>query len=138
MIRMGGLLASVSMLTGILIYLFLRPHEAVAVRMVAGWMPALRSMRALTVGTVTQPFVVFSLPNGLWAFAYAVLMASLWKDGPSGQRLFWMASIPVVGLGYEIMQYAGVFPGTFCPGDILACLLGVCFGFVLSIQWEDG
>jgi len=51
--------------------------------------------------------IVFSLPNGLWAFSYAMLIAGIWSGRKSWLRTFWMASILVLVLGVFILLALG-------------------------------
>ncbi|MGI6614691.1 MAG: hypothetical protein ACOX30_01480 [Dethiobacteria bacterium] len=73
-------------------------------------------------------WVIFSLPNGLWSFSYTLIITHLWLGRNSILKYFWLASIPIVGLGYETLQYAHVIPGTFCTKDLLLCAIGILLG----------
>ena len=79
-------------------------------------------------------WVVFSLPNGLWAFSYALIISHIWwGQNNSVSKYFWLISIFIVGLGYEALQYLGVIPGTFCYQDLLLCVIGVFGGTATAI-----
>jgi ABC-type lipoprotein release transport system permease subunit len=43
-----------------------------------------------------------------------------------------MASIPILVLGFEIMQIPGIIPGTFCIQDIALGLLGLLLGIYIG------
>jgi hypothetical protein len=49
-------------------------------------------------------------------------------------RYFWFASIPLLVLGYEFLQYAGVIPGTFCIQDIALGIAGIIIGIIVGIK----
>jgi len=44
-----------------------------------------------------------------------------------------MASIPVLVLGYEILQYAEIIPGTFSIQDIALGMIGLITGIKIGI-----
>ena len=75
------------------------------------------------VGDITLPeFVVYSLPGGLWATAYIVIVDGLLRQRPKAVRLLWAAAIPSTGVASELMQHAGWLPGTADVADLL------CYG----------
>jgi hypothetical protein len=43
-----------------------------------------------------------------------------------------MASIPVLVLGYEFLQYAGIIRGTFSIPDLVIGLAGLALGIVVG------
>lgn len=73
--------------------------------------------------------VVFSLPDGLWVYALTAAMSLLWRDRPGRVGALWLSSGLVLGLGIELAQSLGRFPGTFDPYDMLAA--GVAFPIAL-------
>jgi len=78
-------------------------------------------------------WVVYSLPNGLWAFSYAFLITIIWWRNESYVKYFWLGSIPILGLGYESLQFRGVIQGTFCWQDLILCILGIGSGVITGI-----
>ena len=77
---------------------------------------------------------IFSLPNGLWAFAYALLITSIWSGSKSWLRHLWMASIPILVVGYEVLQYEGLIPGTFSLQDIVFGMAGLIVGIIIGTK----
>jgi len=53
----------------------------------------------------------------------------MWVGVNKKEAKFWLYSMPVVGLGYEILQYFEIINGTFCMFDVLFSAVGVLFGF---------
>jgi hypothetical protein len=47
-------------------------------------------------------------------------------------KYFWMTSIPVLVFGFEILQYAGVIPGTCCMQDMAMAGAGISIGFIIG------
>lgn len=77
-------------------------------------------------------WVIFSLPNGLWTFSYTLLILHIWLDHNSSLKYLWFVSIPVVGVGYEILQCLEVIPGTFCIEDLFLCTVGILLGVITA------
>lgn len=44
-----------------------------------------------------------------------------------------MASIPILVLGYEVLQYAMIIPGTFNLHDIIFGMAGLILGIILGL-----
>jgi hypothetical protein len=131
-------LSVLALLMGGLIYILFRASEPVFfdwIRAIGldSWINFARS-KSLSSSLHLPAWIVFSLPNGLWAFAYAFLITGIWWGIRSWLKYFWMASIPVLVLGYEILQYAGVIPGTFCMQDIALGIVGATVGIIAGIK----
>lgn len=78
-------------------------------------------------------WVVYSLPNGFWAFAYALIITAIWSGSISRLKYFWMSSIPLLVYGYEILQYFGVITGTFCRLDLALGTAGLLAGILIGL-----
>ena len=134
--RLDIFLSGLAILIGGLIYILLRPSEHIFFGWIsmAGleqWMSHARSVSP-ALGQLFPEWLVFSLPNGLWSFAYALLITRIWSRSRSWLKYFWMASIPILVLGFEIMQIPGIIPGTFCIQDIALGLLGLLLGIYIG------
>ena len=134
--RLTLFLSAIAILIGGLIYILLRPSEHIFFGWIrlAGldhWISPARVLSPM-LGQLFPDWMIFSLPNGLWAFAYALLITSIWSESESWLKYFWMASIPLLVLGFEILQYPGLIPGTFCIQDIVFGLAGLLLGFFIG------
>lgn len=128
------LIAGVALLVGALIYLLFRPTHPLFLEWLEflgadTWIAKIRA----TTGQIISPLpnsLVYSLPQGLWAFAYALIITALW--GTSIPRLrrgfFWLGSIPLVASGFEFLQYCGAIIGTACPQDLIFSVVGALLG----------
>jgi len=129
-------LCAIALITGGIIYLLFRPNEALFFRWMRtlGFNSLISYFRqiSLSINLNLPEWVVYSLPNGLWAFAYALLITLIWADSKSRFRYFWIASIPILVLGFEILQFAGTIPGTFCFQDIIHGIAGMTLGIILG------
>ena len=79
-------------------------------------------------------WMVYSLPNALWAFAYSLLITGIWKKDRSPLRIFWMTSIFLLVAGFELLQLARILPGTFSIPDLIAGMLGMLAGIIVGLK----
>ena len=131
-------LSTLAILLGGLIYILFRPSKPIFFHWIStagmdSWLNFVRH-GSLSLSKTLPEWVVFSLPNGLWAFAYAILITSIWSKSDSWLKYFWMGSIPILVLGFETFQYAGILPGTFCLQDIAFGCIGLISGILLGIR----
>jgi len=129
-------LSGIAIFSGGLIYILLRPSEHIFFGWIrlAGLDHLISPARSLSplLGQLIPDWFIFSLPNGLWAFAYALLITIIWSGSRSWLKYFWMASIPLLVLGFEILQYPGLIPGTFCIQDMVFGLAGLLLGIFIG------
>ena len=127
-----------SLFAGGLIYTLFRPVEALFLNWSHpfGLSYLLRQIRYQTFHfSIHLPnWVVYSLPNGFWAFAYALLITSIWSGSISRLKYVWMTSIPFLVYGYEILQHFGMIPGTFCFLDLVLASAGLLAGILLGLM----
>ena len=127
-----------ALFTGGIIYMLLRPSEAeffnwLSFTGIEKWIHLVR----IKTGLLKQYFpewFVYSLPDGLWAFAYSLIIITIWTNSKSKLKYLWLTSIPVLVLGFEILQYTGILKGTFSTGDILFGILGMTGGYIIGVK----
>jgi hypothetical protein len=127
-----GLISFLSLFAGGWIYALARPGEAYFVRGVETlglgmWIETLRSV-TLPLSTALPEWMIFSLPNGLWAFSYSLVIVHIWHKRPTITGILCLASVPVVPVAYECWQYLRILPGTGCLVDVFLGLLGAGLG----------
>jgi hypothetical protein len=135
--RLTAAIAVLSVLAGGSIYLFFRSGQLVF----HGWLHAIGLDLNSTLA-VPSPFVsryipgwiIFSLPGGLWAFAYTLIITVIWNESHSRLKYFWMISIPLLVLGSELLQWAGILRGTFCISDLVLGLTGIILGLLTGLK----
>ncbi len=130
-------LSVLALLLGGVIYILFRASEPVFFNWIRAmgldsWLSFARGKSLSSSGNVPA-WIVFSLPNGLWAFAYAFLITWIWWRSGSWLKYFWMTSIILLVPGYEVLQYAGIIPGTFCLQDIALGIIGLTTGITAGI-----
>lgn len=129
------LLGGISLLIGAVIYFLFRKSQLQFFDDIGltkiGWLSKAREY-CLGHSSDMPQWIIDSLPDGLWAFGYAVIITGVWSQTDSYLKYIWLGIVPVVVLGFEILQYVGLMPGTFCMDDILLSLLGVILGFIVG------
>ena len=126
------LTAVIAMVSGGCIYLFLRPGTFIYHH----WLENLGlQISPVEAGRLPQCIVLpkwflYSLPDGLWAFAYALLIIGIWMRSGFRARWFWYASVPLLGLGFEMLQTSHLISGTFSMLDRAFCCTGIILGAI--------
>ena len=134
-------LAILAVIIGGSLYIFFRTSDHLFFRWFSflgldNWFEALRN-HSLSTSSHLPDWVVYSLPNSLWAFAYALLITSLWYGNKSWLKYIWMASIPVLVIGFEVLQYTGTIHGTFCIQDLTLGIVGLTLGCIVGIKLKN-
>lgn len=109
---------------GIAIYILWRPTSLLAfhwIEMIGLLQPTLHVRAMLSpVQPLIPSWILYSLPDGLWAYSFTSAIAICWDRRLTTETLAW-CSIPfVLGVGSELGQLALVVPGVFEVAD-LAC-----------------
>lgn len=131
-------LSFLALLSGGIIYILFRTSEPVFFNWIravglGNWLYFVRNI-SLSLTPTLPDWIVFSLPNGLWAFSYALLITTIWSESKSPLKYFWMASIPLLVLGFEILQLTGIIPGTFCIQDVALGIAGLTIGIIVGTK----
>ena len=133
-----GLIPALAILLGGFIYVFLRPVEPLFMNWarMTGLNAFINLIRPDPTASITAfpDWIVYSLPGALWAFAYALFIIRIWADSGHWIRYFWLSTIPILVIGFEILQYPGIIPGTFTAHDLLASILGSLAGVTFGIK----
>lgn len=124
--------STLAVLAGGIIYMLFRPTEAIFLNWfqtlgLENWLDTARG-NSLSLTNNLPNWFVYSLPNGLWAYAYTLLIFVIWKNSASLMRYFWYLSIPVLIFGFELLQLSGTLPGTFCLVDLSWGAMGIALG----------
>lgn len=128
--------STLAIFAGGFIYILFRPLEADFFQSfhflgLDSWISAIRES-IVGVSRIFPEWFVYSLPNGLWSFSYSLIITVIWCKNKSAFKYFWMYSIPVLVLGFEILQLMGIIRGTFSAQDIFLGVTGMMMGFLLA------
>ena len=119
--RLQILTGFILLLVGGLTYTLFRPTTLLGFRLTDafGLSPLISGWRTAMAAQQPDPFIVYCLPNGLWSAAFILIMDRVCAPRPLRQRLCWAAVIPAIGIVAELLQAAGIVPGTFDWLDIV-------------------
>lgn len=130
------LLSLIAVCVGASIYILFRPTEAAFLNWFTlpesgQWLDALR-VRSLWAHSFLPEWLIYSMPDGLWAFAYTLLVLTIWRGSRSFLKYFWLLSIPLLVFGFEMLQLSGDIQGTFCLNDIILSAMGIGIGVIIA------
>lgn len=127
-----------AIIIGGMIYLLFHSSEKVFFSWIrSSWLDNFLTLtRNTSLGITPQlpSWIVYSLPDGLWAFSYALFITGIWWKSGSWLKYPWIATIPLLVIGSELLQYTGSIPGTFCFQDLTFEILGIITGIGLAIK----
>ena len=120
-LRLQYTLGCALVVLGGLIYLAFRPTTILMFHVADGMglMPLIMAWRSLMAAWQPAEFWVYSLPGGLWAAAYILLVYGLLSRQSALLRLTIASSIPLVGVVSELLQRVHGLPGVFDWTDLL-------------------
>jgi len=86
-------------------------------------------------------WMLYNLPDGMWLFAYSILIACFWNFKIKDCWMFVLV-MPFICIPHEFLQGLGIMHGTYDPSDVLAYLLAIMAGFayiyiVHSLAFKD-
>jgi hypothetical protein len=125
------------LLIGGLIYIFFRADSLLMFRWfdTLGLTKIISSCRQFTVGHFHLPtWILFSLPDALWIFAFINLMLLIWQDRFSINSIFWLLIAPTIGIFSEVGQVVHIIPGTFDIIDLTLILTASTLPFLQRIN----
>jgi hypothetical protein len=133
----NSFIAILALIFGALIYILGRSSDFVFFAWLdtvglGDWINYLRSF-SQPLSSHLPDWIVFSLPDGLWAFAYSLIIVEIWLGSQSILKYFWFASIPLLVIGHEVFQYFGLIPGTFSFPDLAFETAGIIAGILIKI-----
>ena len=71
---------------------------------------------------------LYNLPDGIWLFAYSILIGSIWNFKIRDCWMFILV-MPSICIPHEFLQGLGIMHGTYDAQDVLAYVLAIIFGF---------
>jgi hypothetical protein len=115
---------------GSTIYVLARPKGLIVFDWldVVGLTPMVDSLRAAT--PELPEWVLYSLPTGLWSYAFSASVSLIWRAQRIERRL-WLAVVSATCLASEIGQAIKVVPGTFSMQDLTANAVGCFLGALI-------
>ena len=114
-----------SLLAGALIYLLFRGKNLLGFMLLRriGLEPWADRMRSYTADVRLPDVFVNSLPGGLWALGYILVIDSIFGNQSRSTRIVWASVIPLLGVCSEVLQGVGLLPGVFDLWDLVCYAL---------------
>ena len=78
--------------------------------------------------SIVSLWVLYNLPDGVWLFAYSILIGCIWNFKIKDCWMFILV-MPFICIPHEILQGLGVMHGTYDPNDIFAYIMALIAGF---------
>jgi hypothetical protein len=120
--------AFLALVVGAVIYLAWRSGLEIH-RLDIGW------LRAFGNAHPAPAWISGSLPDGLWQFAFTLVVAEIWRSQPWDARKLVFVGVPALaGVGIELLQRVHVFAGTFDWTDVALSLAGSAVALVLQAR----
>lgn len=79
--------------------------------------------------SIVSFWVLYNLPDGVWLFAYTILIGCIWNFKIKDCWMFILV-MPFISIPHEIMQGLGIMHGTYDSNDIFAYLMALIAGFI--------
>lgn len=79
-------------------------------------------------------FLKYCLPNALWLSSYIIMANTLIRQGSS--KFFWIISLPLIAIIFEILQKWNVIPGVFDIWDLLCLVVPTIIYIFYFISYE--
>ena len=119
-----------------MLYVLYRPQTLLLFHVAdsMGLLPLIDSWQQWASAWPLHPFVVYSLPAGLWALSYVLIAVVLAAPLPPKGRLAAVAAVPLLGTASELMQAAGLLPGTFDWADLALYLAPLTLLTIINKQ----
>jgi hypothetical protein len=103
----------IPLLLGVFIYYFTRPHSIYFLSWTNNFIPT------EAVNKITLPYwVVYHLPDGLWAFAFTSVFLIIWERKINVKNIFWLLTPLTISIMLEFNY------GTFDLIDLYFIIIG--------------
>ena len=132
--RKGLLISFLLIFTGGMIYILYRPENLLLFRLTdsLGVTPLIDVVRSNSSRIILPSFMINSMPAGLWAGSYLIMMYITTKFHTRRIRLMLTLPLPTMAIILEFMQFLGWCPGTFDIYDLI-CYIVPLYVFIKSI-----
>lgn len=78
-------------------------------------------------------WVKYSLPDGLWLFAYMFTIDSIWNGSKKLISYIFIFCLPLLALLSEFLQYFGLIPGVFDLIDLVSYLCAILLFILIKL-----
>jgi len=123
------------LITGGLIYVGFRDKSLLMFRWFEqlGISSEVDAFRVLVNSEGVYGWLKYSLPDGLWVFAYMFLVDAIWNGSKSISSYIFIFSLPGFALLSEFLQYFGLFPGVFDWIDVASYSFAIILYIIIKL-----
>jgi hypothetical protein len=79
-------------------------------------------------------WLVHSLPDALWMFAFCLLILVIWDFKLHKNGKFWIIVALLVGILFEVLQVVQITPGTFDWMDLFLITIAALLSLLFTIE----
>lgn len=122
-------------LIGSIIYILYRHTTLLVFKWIdlAGWTPFIMQAREWAAWSLPA-FVKYSVPDGLWAYAFAYTIYQIWRESGKAVTYSIIFGIPSIGIFSELLQIPHIIQGTFDLNDVIAYSIAAIILYIISTQ----
>jgi len=126
---------------GTLIYLLFRPMHLTVfhwAETLGTYSLILKGRELFNIGGYIPEWIIYSLPNGFWAYSFMFFISFIWGNTKSFGKTVFVVLVVVLSVGSELGQLLKLVPGTFCLTDMFFYTFGLVAGYYLSKLYSKG
>ena len=94
-------------------------------------------LRSLVTDISLPDWILYSLPDALWLYAFAYSILLIWNKQISRTSLACLAIVFIIGIGHELGQFYGIISGTFDPLDLVLSILALLLPLIILIPKKE-
>lgn len=94
-------------------------------------------LRSFTTNIPLPDWVLYSLPDALWLYAFTYSILLIWGKQINRLSLGCLGIVFILGIGHEVGQFYGMIAGTFDPVDLGLSMLALLIPLVLLIPKKE-
>ena len=130
---MKYLLIIISLLSGLFLYLGFRSPGTPIYQwsLKLGFENELQVLRNFTQDIYLPGWIIYSVPDGLWMFAFVLSVFSVWNFELNSTSGKWIYAAILMGLGFEFMQAFVNGIGVFDWNDLFIMLISTAIALLM-------
>lgn len=131
--RIRIIYAILSLLAGVGIYVFCRPHD----QYIYTWIPMLNFHTSTHFLEFTLPdWILYSLPDGLWLLSYILIIQTIFPYNTHKQFLYGGLAF-LISCTIEVFQFLSIVPGTGDWRDFIAYSLPITYLIYINLKQKN-
>jgi len=91
----------------------------------------IESIRQESFQEPLSEWFIYSLPYGLWLYAFIFTLVLIWGIQLKTNNILWFLTPIIIGVSGELGQYFNIIPGTFDFIDLITCVIFSIIPFLI-------